>query len=354
MDDKDKRLLYTLLISTVVALVFLYFVRRVVTPFFIAFALAYLLDPLVDRLESWKLNRTPAVVLLLVSFFVVVILLGIILIPLLRVQIQNLAENLPDYLSLVKSWIQPFLEDLAGIDRERIGKVLHDSMEKLGRVPLELVGTAGGWVWGSITGFVNTLFFVINLVIIPVAMFYLLRDFDDIVAKIGRLIPPRFYTRTAEVVKEIDDVLSQFVRGQLMVATLMAVLYSVGLYMCGTPLSLLIGIMAGYANLVPYLGVVVGFLPAVALTFLQVQDWVPLIGVVAVFGIVQAIEGFLITPRVVGDKVGLHPVIIMIAVLIGAELFGILGILLAVPVAAILNVLMRRGVQMYRESSAYT
>ena len=185
-------------------------------------------------------------------------------------------------------------------------------------------------------------------------MFYLLRDFDHIVARLGRLIPPRFYSKTTEVVKEIDDVLSQFVRGQLMVATLMAILYSIGLYLCGTPLSLLIGIMAGYANLVPYLGVVVGFLPAVILTFLQTQDWVPLLGVVAVFGVVQAIEGFLITPRVVGDKVGLHPVIIMLAVLIGAELFGILGILLAVPVAAILNVLMRRGVEVYRESSAYS
>ena len=354
MDEKDKRLLITVLVSTVVALVFIYFVRRVVTPFFIAFALAYLLDPLVDRLEDLKLKRTPAVVVLLVSFFVVVILAGIVLIPLLKVQVETLAENLPDYLSAVKGLIQPFLEDLAGIDRERIGQALHDSMEKLGRVPLELVGTAGGWVWGSITGFVNTLLFIINLVIIPVAMFYLLRDFDDIVARIGKLIPPRFYNKTTEVVKEIDDVLSQFVRGQLMVATLMAILYSIGLYMCGTPLSLLIGIMAGYANLVPYLGVVVGFLPAVMLTFLQTQDWLSLVGVVAVFGVVQAIEGFLITPRVVGDKVGLHPVIIMLAVLIGAELFGILGILLAVPVAAILNVLARRGVDLYRESSAYT
>jgi len=354
MDDKDKRLLITLIVSTVVALVFLYFVRRVVTPFFFAFALAYLLDPLVDRLETWKLKRTPAVVVLMVSFFVVVILAGLILIPLLKVQVETLANNLPDYLSAMRGWIQPYLEDLAGIDRERIGQALQDSMEKLGRVPLELVGTAGGWVWGSITGFVNTLFFVINLVIIPVAMFYLLRDFDDIVAKLGTLIPPRFYSKTAEVVKEIDDVLSQFVRGQLMVATLMAIMYSVGLYMCGTPLSLLIGIMAGYANLVPYLGIVVGFLPAVILTFLQMQDWVPLIGVVAVFGVVQAIEGFLITPRVVGDKVGLHPVIVMLAVLIGAELFGLLGILLAVPVAAILNVLMRRGLEVYRESSAYS
>lgn len=354
MDDKDKRLLITLVVSTVVALIFLYFVRRVVTPFFFAFALAYLLDPLVDRLETWKLKRTPAVLVLMVSFFVVVILAGLILIPLLRVQVETLASNLPDYLSAVRGWIQPYLEDLAGIDRERIGQALHDSMEKLGRVPLELVGTAGGWVWGSITGFVNTLFFVINLVIIPVAMFYLLRDFDDIVAKLGTLIPPRFYEKTTEVVKEIDDVLSQFVRGQLMVATLMAIMYSVGLYWCGTPLSLLIGIMAGYANLVPYLGIVVGFLPAVILTFLQMQDWVPLIGVVAVFGVVQAIEGILITPRVVGDKVGLHPVIVMLAVLIGAELFGLLGILLAVPVAAILNVLMRRGLEVYRESSAYS
>ena len=138
-----------------------------------------------------------------------------------------------------------------------------------------------------------------------------------------------------------------------MVATLMAGLYSAGLFACGTPMSLFIGILAGYANLVPYLGLVFGFVPAAVLTYLHFHEWGPVLGVVAVFGVVQMLEGMVITPRVVGDQVGLHPVVIMLAVLVGAELFGLLGVFLAVPVAAVLNVLMRRGVGWYKKSPAY-
>ncbi len=354
MNDKDRKLLYTVLISTVVLFVFLYFARRVVTPFFIAFAAAYLLDPLVDKLETWKLSRTPAVVVLLSSFFLVTFLASLILIPLFRVQVHSLAENLPDYLTAIKGWFQPLLEQIAGIDKEKIREIMQESTQKIGELPLQLLGASTKWVWSSIGSVVNALIVMINLVIIPVAMFYLLRDFDDIVARVGELIPPRFKAKITDVMKEIDAVLSQFVRGQLMVATFMAILYSVGLFFCGTPMSLFIGMIAGYANLVPYLGLVLGFLPAILLTFLKFQTWQSLIGVVIVFGVVQALEGMLITPRVVGDKVGLHPVVIMLAVLVGAELFGLLGVFLAVPVAAVLNVLARRGLIVYKESSAFS
>jgi len=354
MNAKDRKLLYTVLISTVVLFVFLYYARRVVTPFFIAFAAAYLLDPLVDKLETWKLSRTTAVVVLLSSFFLITFAACLILIPLFRVQVHTLAENLPDYLAAFKGWLQPFLEQVAGIDKEKIQEVMQEGAQKLGELPVQLLGTATSWVWSSISSVVNVILVMVNIVIIPVAMFYLLRDFDDIVARVGRLVPPRFAGKITEVAKEIDSVLSQFVRGQLMVATFMAVLYSLGLYFCDTPMSLFIGMIAGYANLVPYLGLVLGFIPAIVLTFLQFQTWQSLIGVVVVFGVVQALEGMVITPRVVGDKVGLHPVVIMLAVLVGAELFGLLGVFLAVPVAAVLNVLARRGLIVYKKSSAFS
>ncbi len=218
MNDKDRKLLYTVLISTVVLFLFLYYARRVVTPFFIAFAAAYLLDPLVDRLETWKLSRTPAVIALLSSFFLVTFVAGMILIPLFRIQVHTLAENLPDYLTIIKGWFQPFLEQVAGIDKEKIHEVMQEGTQKLGKLPVQLLGTATSWVWSSINSVVNALLVMVNIVIIPVAMFYLLRDFDGIIARIGGLVPPRFQKQTTDVVKEIASVLSQFVRGQLMVA----------------------------------------------------------------------------------------------------------------------------------------
>jgi len=354
MESRDKKFLYGFLIGTFVLLVLLYFTRRVVTPFFVAFALAYLLDPLVDRLEKYKIPRTPGVVLLMTSVFFGFLFGALLLIPLLREQVHNLAQRLPDYMSIVQGWVHPLLAKISLLDEEKVKEILKMASEKIGSLPLELLGSATGLVWSSITSLVNIIMVLVNLVIIPVAMFYLLRDYDEIISKIGNLIPPRFREQITSVFKDIDQVLSRFVRGQLMVASLMAGFYCLGLLLCGTPMSLFIGILAGYANLVPYLGLVLGFLPAVLLTFLQYQELAPLLGVVAVFGVVQALEGMVITPRVVGDQLGLHPVAVMLAVLVGAELFGLLGVLLAVPVTAILNVLLRRGLAQFKKSSAYS
>ncbi|MFQ5716658.1 MAG: AI-2E family transporter, partial [Nitrospinales bacterium] len=212
-----------------------------------------------------------------------------------------------------------------------------------------LLTSATAFVWDSLSGLVNVIFMAVNVVIIPVATFYLLRDFDLIKENLFRLIPPRFKDKTLEVLEEINDTLAKFIRGQLM-----AVLYSVGLFIVGTPMSLFLGIVAGFANLVPYLGLVFGFVPAALLTYLHYQEPLPVLAVAAVFGIVQALEGMAITPRLVGDQVGLHPVAIMAAVLVGAEFFGVLGILLAVPAAAVANVLLKRGLARYQRASFYS
>ncbi len=350
----NKKLIYGLLIAALAALIFLYLTRRVVTPFIIAFGLAYLMDPLVDRLESCKLSRTFAVILLLFSFAIVTSLGAVILVPLLKIQVESLAQNLPDYMSVLQGWLLPLLENLSGWDEGKLQELMNVAKEKIGTLPLELIGLVTGFFWSSLASLMNLLLLAINVFIIPVAMFYLLRDFDEIMAKIADLFPPRWREQAVDVFRDIDRVLSRFVRGQLMVATCMAVLYSIGLYLCGTPMSLVLGLLAGYANLVPYLGLVFGLLPALLLTFLQFQEVGPLLAVTAVFLVVQALEGMIITPRVVGDQIGLHPVIIMLAVLVGAELFGLMGLFLAVPIAAILKVLMARGLLWYKKSDAYT
>lgn len=350
----NKKLFYGLLIASLVALIFLYLTRRVVTPFIIAFALAYLMDPLVDRLESFKLSRTLAVILLLFSFAIVTLLGALILLPLLKIQVESLAQNMPDYMSVLQGWLHPLLAGLSEWDEGKLKELMNVAREKIGALPLELIGSVTGFFWSSLASLMNLILLAINVFIIPVAMFYLLRDFDEIMAKIVDLFPPRWRQQAVDVFRDIDRVLSKFVRGQLMVATFMAVLYSIGLYLCGTPMSLVLGLLAGYANLVPYLGLVFGLLPALLLTFLQFQEVGPLLAVTAVFAVVQALEGMVITPRVVGNQIGLHPVIIMLAVLVGAELFGLMGVFLAVPIAAVLNVLMARGLLWYKKSEAYT
>ncbi len=354
MDPKNKKLLITFLVSLGVALVFLYLARRVVTPFFIAFALAYLLDPLVDKMEQWKLSRTPAVILLLALFFLVTLAGTVVLVPLLRVQMEHLAANLPNYLQLLQDWGRPLIENIAWLEPGKIQEAVNEGMKKMGELPVQILGNLTDFLWSSLSSLFNAILVAVNMFIIPVAMFYLLRDFDYINTKVTNMVPPRIRDQFIDIFKEIDRVLSRFVRGQLMVATLMAGLYSAGLFACGTPMSLFIGILAGYANLVPYLGLVFGFVPAAVLTFLQFQEFSPILGVVVVFAVVQMLEGMVITPRVVGDQVGLHPVAIMLAVLVGAELFGLLGVFLAVPAAAVINVLMRRGIGWYKKSPAYT
>jgi predicted PurR-regulated permease PerM len=354
MDPKNKRLFITFLISLGVTLVFLYLARRVMTPFFIAFTLAYLLDPLVDKMEKWKMSRTLAAILLLTLFFLMTLAATIVLVPLFRVQMENLAANLPNYLQTLQDWGRPLIENIPWLEPAKIQQAVNEGMKIMGELPVQLLKNLTEFLWSSLSSLFNAILVAVNLFIIPVAMFYLLRDFDHINEKIANMIPPRIRDQFVDIFKEIDRVLSRFVRGQLMVATLMAGLYSVGLFACGTPMSLFVGILAGYANLVPYLGLVFGFVPAAVLTFLQYQEWGPVLGVAAVFGVVQMLESMVITPRVVGDQVGLHPVVIMLAVLVGAELFGFLGVLIAVPVAAVINVLMRRGIGWYKNSPVYT
>ncbi len=334
--------------------IFLYYARRVVIPFFVAFALAYLLDPVVDRMEKWKLSRTLSVVSLMTVFFASILGAGLLVFPLLRVQAENLAKNLPRYIEVVENWLRPLLEKIAGLDQAKIQELLNEGMARFGELPLKVLTFVSAFLWDSLSNLFDMLLMAANLVILPVVMFYLLRDYDKITEKVQALIPPRLKDTIVDTVSEVDQVLANFVRGQLMVAFLMGALYSIGLFMVGTPMSLFIGFLAGLANLVPYLGIVVGFFPAALLTYLQVQEWMPILWVMGVFGVVQMLEGVVISPRILGENIGLHPVAVIFAVLLGGELFGLTGIILGVPAVAVLNVLLRRGLLQYKNSAFFS
>ena len=350
--ERDTQTIYFDVVGFLLVVIFFYFSRRVLTPFFIAFALAYLLDPVTDRLESLKISRTFSVLVLMAGVFSLVTGIGLLIFPLLKLQAEHLVSNLPDYIAIMQEWMYPLLGVVG--EPEKIQGILNRELLKVGELPLKVISSITSILWGSVAGLFSFILLLANLVIIPVVMFYLLRDYDLINKKMLSFVPARSREQVLSLIKEIDGVLAGFVRGQLMVGLIMAGLYSIGLFFCGTPMSLFIGLLAGLASLVPYLGLVFGFVPAAILTFMQTQDWVLVFGVAGVFAVVQGLEGMIITPRIVGEKIGLHPVAIILAVLLGAEFFGLVGVIVSVPVAAALNVLFTHGLNEYKSSSFYT
>ena len=350
--ERNTQTIYFVVAGALLVVIFFYFSRRVLTPFFIAFALAYLLDPVTDRLESLKISRTFAVLVLMAGVFSLVTGIGLLIFPLLKLQAEHLVSNLPNYIAIMQEWMYPLLGVVG--EPEKIQGILNRELLKVGELPLKVISSITSILWGSVAGLFSFILLLANLVIIPVVMFYLLRDYDLINKKMLSFVPARSREQVLSLIKEIDGVLAGFVRGQLMVGLIMAGLYSIGLFFCGTPMSLFIGLLAGLASLVPYLGLVFGFVPAAILTFMQTQDWVLVFGVAGVFAVVQGLEGMIITPRIVGEKIGLHPVAIILAVLLGAEFFGLVGVIVSVPVAAALNVLFTHGLNEYKSSSFYT
>jgi len=334
--------------------VFLYFAHRVLAPFFIAFAIAYLLDPLVDKMEARRISRTFAALSLMFAFFGFVLGGALLVLPLLRAQAVNLAKNLPEYLAVLQGWLKPVLDRLVGLDPAEAEAWFREEAGRFGELPVKIVAGLSGFVWQSLTGLFDILLMVANVVIIPVVTFYLLRDYDKIVEKMRGLVPERLRPEVADTMSQIDGVLSGFVRGQLMVAMAMAALYSIGLFLVGTPMSLFLGTLSGIASLIPYLGLVLGFVPSAVLTYFHAQEWLPIFAVAGVFAAVQALEGLVLTPRLVGESIGLHAVAVMLAVLLGGEFFGLTGVLLGVPVVAVLNVLFARGVAEYKKSPFFT
>jgi len=350
--ERNTQTIYFIVVGVLLAIIFFYFSRRVLTPFFIAFALAYLLDPVTDRLESLKISRTFAVLVLMAGVFSLAIGIGLLIFPLLKLQAEHLVSNLPNYIAIMQEWIYPLLGVVG--EPEKVQGILNRELLKVGELPLKVISSITSILWGSVAGLFSFILLLANLVIIPVVMFYLLRDYDLINKKMLSFVPSRSREQVLSLINEIDGVLAGFVRGQLIVGLIMAGLYSIGLFFCGTPMSLFIGLLAGLASLVPYLGLVFGFVPAAILTFMQTQDWVFVFGVAGVFAAVQGLEGMIITPRIVGEKIGLHPVVIILAVLLGAEFFGLVGVIVSVPVAAALNVLLTHGLNEYKSSSFYS
>ena len=309
----------------------------ILTPFIAAALLAYIGDPLVDKLETYKLRRTLAVVVVFFGLTLFFILLILLLGPMVKTQASALSEKMPEYLEKLESTVLPKVAGLLGITGEG-GLGWSELFSEYGGKLSEV----GGKLAGSITkSGANLIGAVFTVALTPILAFYLLRDWDLLVARIGALIPRRYQEKTFLLAKESDQALGSFLRGQLLVMLGLAVVYTVGLLVLGLDNAVAIGVLSGLVSFVPYLGFVVGIFLAALTAFAQGGGLLLLLGVVAVFAIGQAIEGTVLTPKLVGESIGLHPVVVIFAVMAGGQLFGFFGILLALPAAAVLSVFMR-------------
>ncbi|MGF1610970.1 MAG: AI-2E family transporter [Kiloniellales bacterium] len=345
-----KRELLFWLISFAVFFLVLYLFRSILLPFVAGMATAYFLDPVCDRLEEWGLSRTLATALVTVVFLIIVVVALLLLVPLIVGQITDLLARLPDYIGALRGW----LTSLVAIAEARLPP------EVLERVRGLLAGSldaAVGWLTSALGGLVSGGVAIANLlslvIITPVVAFYLLRDWDRMVERVDHWLPRRQAETIREQAREVDRTLAGFVRGQASVCLILGAFYAIGLTVAGLEFGLVIGMIAGLLSFIPFVGAAIGGLLSVGLALVQFDSWIDVAVVAAIFAVGQAVEGNVLTPKLVGGRVGLHPVWVIFALLAGGALFGFVGVLLAVPVAAVIGVLMRFSLQRYLASDIY-
>ena len=337
--------------ALVALLVLLYLLRGVLLPFVVGIASAYFLDPAADRLERWGASRLVATSIITAVFLLVVAALVVLLVPLLHRQVLDLVDGIPGYAAAAKqlvAWLADALkdrlspEDLAGL-KKSVSGFAGDALRWLGGVL--------GRIWSGGLA----LFQVLTLVFVtPVVTFYMINDWDRIVAAVDGWVPPRHRKDARTLAKGIDRRLSGFLRGQALVCLALGLFYAVALSLAGLKFGLLVGIVAGLLAFIPFVGATIGFVVAVGLALVQFDGWVPVAVVGAIFLAGQVLEGNFLQPKLVGDRVGLHPVWIIFAVFAGGALLGLLGVILAVPLAAVLGELVRFGHARYLTSPLYT
>jgi predicted PurR-regulated permease PerM len=326
------------------------FVSSILLPFVAGMAIAYFLDPLADKLESWGLSRTLATVIITVAFFVAVVAVLVLIFPLLQGQVVGFFNKIPALIENFEAWLAPLKDILA----ERIPS---EKLQELSDVSKSYGGAVVKWLGGLLKGLWQgglALFNALSLILVmPVVSFYLLRDWDKIVAKIDSWLPRDFAPSIRIVATDIDATIAGFVRGQGTVCLFLAVFYGIGLTSVGLDFGLMVGIATGLISFIPYFGMLVGMATALAIAITQFGEVLPVVLVLVVFGAGQGIESMFLTPKLVGEKVGLHAVWVIFALMVGGATIGFTGVLLAVPVAATIGVLVRFFLVQYLASPLY-
>lgn len=326
----------------VVSGITLYLLRPILTPFIAGALLAYLANPPTRRLVQAGLGRTAAVIIvftILTGLFVIGVML---LIPMIGRQIDLLQSQLPGMLIWLQNEFLPWLQRVTGLelgdlDLDAVRSAIREHWQSTGNLAADILSQAtrsGFALVGAIA----------MLTLVPIVAFYLLRDWDRVLQAAVNVLPPRWRKTTRQLGQECDEVVGAFLRGQLLVMISLGVIYGLGLRLIGLDLGILIGMLSGLAAIVPYLGFIVGITAASVAAIFQFSDWlIPLILVWGVFALGQTLESVALTPLLVGDRIGLHPVAVIFAVLAGGQLFGFVGVLIALPVAAVIMVLLRHA-----------
>jgi predicted PurR-regulated permease PerM len=328
----------------------LHWLGPILTPFLIGAMLAYLGNPAVNWGQRRGVPRTVGTLLVMSVIFVLVLALLLVLSPLVQSEFMQLSRRLPELLGSAFASVAPWLNDRFGIE-------IHLDMPALRKLVAQNVASANDLsvrlLHGLRAGGTMLLTVVINLALIPVVMFYLLRDWNIILRRIGELLPRRWFAKARTIAIEIDDILAEFIRGQLWVMFTLAVYYAIGLSLAGLQFAVPIGILTGLLVFVPYVGFGLGLVLGVIAALLQFTGWPGFFAVLAVYGIGQLLEGYVLIPWLVGDRIGLHPLAVIFALLAFGQLFGFAGVLFALPASAALLVGLRHLRALYHQSDLY-
>jgi predicted PurR-regulated permease PerM len=343
-----KFITWLLIISAMI--IFLMLFREVLLPFVVGLAVAYFLDPCADWLEDRKVPRWAAATLVLVAFAMTFLMLVVLALPLLQTQFSAAAEAMPRYAEKIEQGLDGLLlfvsEHLHEEDAQRVREAVGAQVGK----GVEVFGSLIQSIFKSGLALVN---FSTFLFVTPVVAFYLLRDWDRLIGWLDSLVPRRIVPTVRQQAKLIDETLAGFVRGQASVCALLGLFYGIGLTAVGLQFGFVVGVLAGILAFIPYVGSIFGLFVSVGLAFIQFDGHWDIIAVAAVFIVGQLLEGNVLTPKLVGGRIGLHPVWVIFSLFAGGALLGFLGMLLALPIAAAVGVLLRFAVAEYRKSQIY-
>ena len=341
---------YMWVVIFVIFFYLLYILRSVLMPFVAGILLAYLLDPVVEKLQKLKMSRLWATLVVCLLAILIIVPALVFLGGMIENQVSLLLQATPKYLRLIMDKVKPAIESLL----EKFPDLKNSGFEDMvkGNISngLKFVGKVLTKLLSNSFAFINLLSLIL---IMPIVTFYMLRDWGAFVKKFEELLPKKSKKRILDVMQEINKIIAGFIRGQISVCLILGAFYSIGLKLVGLELGLLVGFIAGVISFIPYVGSITGFVLGVVLAFAQYGDITHVLYVVGVFMAGQFLEGNFLTPKLVGESVGLHPVWVMFALLAGGVLLGFLGLMLAVPLAAIIGVLVRHGIKRYKMSSLY-
>ena len=333
-------------IAAAVFLVVLWWLGNVILPFVLGGALAYMLDPVADRLERWGFSRAMAVVTIMLTALLIVVMLFLLVIPLLVQQAGALINTAPQVFQELQGWLTTKFPQIMDQD-----STIRQQLLALGQTIQSKGGDLLNSVFNSALSLINV---VVLVVIVPVVTFYLLLDWDRMIARIDQMLPRDHADEIRKLATEIDRTLASFIRGQGTVCLILGIYYALGLGFVGLNFGLVLGFIAGMVSFIPYIGALIGGGLALGLALFQFWgDWVWIGAVAGVFFVGQMVEGNILTPKLVGESVGLHPVWLLFALSVFGAVFGFVGLLVAVPMAAMIGVVTRFGLARYTDSRLY-